>query len=81
MMHKHTVCSKHVGMVRAGTKGHFHTSSLLFSLLDLLLCTSTTPLSHCPRNLVEKKINLFFFFNCLLFSWKSFSNMQGAKKK
>lgn len=53
MMQKYTVCFKHVGMVKAGTKGHFHTSSLLFSLLDLLLCTSTTPLSHCPKNVCQ----------------------------
>lgn len=45
-LHTNTLCAlslkaKHVGMVKAGTKGRFQTSSLLFSLHDLLLCTST----------------------------------------
>lgn len=81
MMHKYTVCFKHVGMVKAGTKGHFHTSSLLFSLLDLLLCTSTTPLSHCPRNLVEKKINLFFFSTVYCFPGSVSAICRWRKKK
>lgn len=45
-LHNNTLCAlslkaKHVGMVKAGTKGRFQTSSLLFSLHNLLFYTST----------------------------------------
>lgn len=80
MMHKYTVCFKHVGMVKAGTKGHFHTSSLLFSLLDCKSAPAQHPLAIVPGIWWRKRL-IYSFFKLSIVFLEVFQQFAGGEEK